>query len=231
MLDILPIIIVSIAGVGLAAYFLLTSRSGGVYVATEEGETKPSEYRTAQVTYLVTLIHYWLPEFCMTQPTVYSTDDCTETYIEQNLINGLLTVQVNWSRQRIYCYYALHEGNTNVCRELRTSARLRHDKPLVKFLHKVVKEELSLYAPSIECVKSISETAQLQEVAQNIAGDDFKPGSEFLAMMLGVGAVLLNQRRPDPLLATMYMRLIAILREQYPEEYKSFIESSTAEKD
>ena len=226
----IPVILMIIGVVGIIGYTLFQTRSTITYTAAE-GEAKPSEYRAAQVSYIITLIHYWLPEFCMAQPNVYSTDDYEETYIEQTLANGLLTIRVSWSRQRFHARYALHEGNIGVCREVRCKVRLGHDAPFVKFLQAVANEELGLYRPIKECILDIASTAQLKEVAQNVAGENFNVGAELLSMMIAIGSQLLTSKKIDPINATIYLRLVAILQTQYPEVYDEFLKTNSTEND
>lgn len=226
----IPIVLMIIGVVGIIGYSLFQTRSTITYTTTES-ETKPSEYRAAQVSYIITLVRYWLPEFCMAQPNVYSTDDYEETYIEQTLANGLLTIQVNWGRRRFQAHYALHEGNVGVCREIRCKVRFGHDAPFVKFLQAVANEELGLYRPIRECILDMASTAQLEEVAKNVVGENFNVGEELLSMMIATGGQLLTSKKIDPIIATMYLRLVAILQTQYPEVYNEFIKNNSTEND
>jgi len=229
-MQLIVVLIIILCVIGLMGWALY--RFGGnslQYISSEEGETKPSTYRSEEAAALMTVIEYWIGDIIPAEghPHVYSSDDYAISYINYGTTNGLLRCAINWRRNTLDLHYSKHDEAEGECKELRRVIRRDNEKALVKFLLEAKRLELSLADDTAELLSNLQRIAMSPAAIEEMK--DRSTGSVLITLCVFLTSYLMRQKRPSNILTVLYKQLTMLLFQRYNDEMEEFLKDHATE--
>ena len=219
--NILPIVILLLV-FGAAGLFLLQSRGGATMIMTES-ETKTSEYREEMVNKYITIIVYWLNGILLdNKPRVYQSDDLTLTFIDFGTQYGLISMTINWARNRARLHFAVHDFPSDSYGDTVMNVPLNRDAGFVKFCHKVEQIHVELMNGEKEVLNALNDLAAKYEAEPNEDIGDILISAYFLATQ-----ALSQQKHISGYSMAAYTRLAALIHNHYADKVAAIVKEYT----